>query len=279
MKDFNDTAFFDDASVPAIRRLVQDGMDVGSHTVAHSDAFGAMPLGSGKERYPAYRPFVVTEQTVRGASILGELRVSKFLLEELAGAKVQAFRPGRLSYPFSLPQAMAGTGYAYSSSISANIVLTHLPFQLTDGRADGALQPVWEFPVTIEDEAPPRLGDRLEEADRLVEQIARHQGVVTVLIHPNITDHKLRFEAALADRWRGRAWMGSVSDFGAWWRARDALETDVALENGRWVLRATASEPVNAVAVRLPKAGRSQVRLDLAGGSRAEVPLQMASSP
>lgn len=272
MRDYNDVAFFDPAAVTQTRQLIELGMDVGSHTVSHSNAFDRMPLGDGEERYPSYRPFVEDVQKVRDASVLGELRVSKYLLEDLAGAKVQAFRPGRLAYPFSLPQALNATGYRYSSSITANSVLTHLPFQLTDGRANAALQPVWEFPVTIEDEAPPRLGDRIDAADRLIGQIARHQGVAVILVHPNITGHKLAFEEAVAERWAGRAWMGSVSDFGAWWAARDGLAADVVDDGGRPVLRVRAAQSISAASLILPKAGR-QVRIDLDAGAETSVPL------
>ncbi len=273
MKDYNDQAFFNPDTVPYIRELVDMGMDVGSHTVAHSRVFDQMPLGTGEERYPGYRPFVENDLAVHGASILGELRVSKYLLEELAGAKVQAFRPGRLSYPFTLPQALEATGYSYSSSITANTVLTHLPFELTYGRrANAALQPTWEFPVTIEDEARPKLGKRVDAADRLIGQIARNRGVAVILIHPNITGHKLRFEEEIADRWAGRAWMGSVSGFGAWWAGRDALETDVVEEGGRRVLRVRASQAVRDVSVILPRSGR-EVRVNLAAGETASIPM------
>ena len=38
-----------------------------------------MPLGTGQESYPHYRPYVLCQ--VKNATIAGELRVSKFLLE------------------------------------------------------------------------------------------------------------------------------------------------------------------------------------------------------
>lgn len=272
MKDYNDVAFFNPTTAPEVARLAAMGMDVASHTVAHSKAFDAMPLGSGRERYPTYRPFVETEDKVRGGSILGELRVSKHLLESTSSANVQAFRPGRLSYPFSLPQALHATGYRFSSSVTADTVMTHLPFQLADGRADTALQPVWEFPVTIEDEQPPLMGERIHAADRLIGQIARDRGLVVILTHPNVTDHKLRFMEVIADRWKDRAWIGSVSDFGAWWAARDALELDVAEADGRPVLRARAGAAVKDVAVILPKAGR-ELTLSLPTGGTTVVAL------
>ena len=83
-----DEVFFDAASTPVMRRLVAQGMDVGSHSVAHSRVFSAFPMGDGRERYPRYRPFVEARERARGGTILGELRVSKFLLEQTAGANV-----------------------------------------------------------------------------------------------------------------------------------------------------------------------------------------------
>lgn len=273
MKDYNDSIFFDDAALPPLRRLLAGGHEIASHTVSHSRQFDVMPLGTGEERYPAYRPRTTSDTSVEAASILGELRVSKFLLEDRVGARVKSFRPGRLSYPFNLPQALVASGYSYSSSITANTVLTHLPFQLTDGRADAALQPVYEFPVTIEDELPPLMGDRIDAGNALIEQIARDRGVVVILTHPNITGHKLRFTEAVADRWRGRAWMGSVTDFGAWWAARDALQTDMVSVGGRWVLRTASGPAVSDVAVILPKAGGRTVTLKMSAGAKNDQPL------
>jgi peptidoglycan/xylan/chitin deacetylase (PgdA/CDA1 family) len=272
MKDYNDDIFFDDAAVPLLKALVARGHELGSHTVAHSGRFEDMALGTGRESYPAYRPRVTGADSVDDATIMGELRVSKFLLEETTTAEVQSFRPGRLSYPFSLPQAMNAAGYRYSSSITANIVLTHLPFQLTSGRADGSLQPVFEFPVTLEDELPPRMGDRLAAGNDLIEKISRHQGVAVILTHPNITDHKLRFVEGVADHWRGRAWMGTVAQFGKWWSQRDALETDVTERSGRWYLQSASNLPVEAVTITLPKLGGRRINVN-AGAGRRETPL------
>lgn len=270
MKDYNDKVFFDDAAVADVKGLLARGQEVGSHTVAHSGAFEhTMPLGDGRERYPRYRPFVQTVDTVKGATILGELRVSKFLLDRLAGADVVSFRPGRLAYPFTLPQALEASDYRYSSSITANTVLTHLPFQLTDGRADGALQPVFEFPVGVEDEEAPPLLQRLDAADALVAKVARERGVVTVLIHPNLVGDKLRFEEALADRWKGRAWMGGVRQFGDWWTARDALDLDVQPRGDGWVLAADAPKGAAEVEVLLPKTAQGRVTLRLPHGGRS----------
>lgn len=74
----------------------------------------------------------------------------------------------------------------YSSSITGNSTLTHLPYQLTYERQNGALTPVYEFPVTIEDEEAPTLDKRYDAANALVGQIAIEQGMVVVLMHRNV---------------------------------------------------------------------------------------------
>ncbi len=254
VRDYNDDAFLTDDTVPTLGALRQAGMELGSHTVAHSVTFNRFPLGSGNESYPSYRPFVLARDNARDGSILGELRVSRFLLEQLTSARVSSFRPGALSYPFQLPEALEATGYRNSSSITANATLTHLPFQLTESRAGRALSPVFEFPVTIEDEELPRLGERFDAANALVERVAAHHGVAVVLVHPDVTDHKLAFEERLVDTWRTRAWIGPLEDFGTWWRARDALSIDISRQENSWTMQVEGVSRVAPVAVLLPKA-------------------------
>lgn len=273
IRDYNDEVFFDAASTPVMKRLVGQGMDVGSHSVAHARSFNTFPLGSGKERYPKYRPFVESRQAAKGASILGELRVSKFLLDRTGGADVISFRPGHLAYPFALPQALEATGYRYSSSLTANMAMSHLPFQLTYDRRGEALVPVYEFPVTIEDEKPPELGARFDAADAVVRDIARNRGVAVILIHPNITGHKLEFERRLVEAWRDRAWIGSLADFGGWWTARDRLRADVVAKDGGWVLSAGGSEAVQDLVILTPKARVKRTVLKAGAGEAVEVRL------
>ncbi|UZK69769.1 polysaccharide deacetylase family protein [Sphingomonas sp. S1-29] len=272
VRDWNDEIFFDDANLPALKRVAQ-GMEIGSHSVSHARAFKAFPLGSGDERYPRYQPFVQSRNTVRGGSVFGELRVSKFLLDRLLGGEVRSFRPGYLAYPETLPEALAATGYRYSSTLTANNAQTHLPFQLSLGRSGRGLLPVWEFPVTIEDEKQPRLGDRLEAAVSVIDRIARHGGVAVVLIHPDITGHKLAFERQLIARMRRRLWIVPMGTFGDWWRARDLAEIDYDGQS----LQVAAPATLNGLQILFPKRSPASVTLDQIKG-RQTVPLALATS-
>lgn len=273
IRDYNDEVFFDDRAVPVVERLLGQGMEIGSHSVAHAMTFKDFPLGDGRERYPGYRPFVEARLKTRKATVLGELRVSRFLLEQTAGAKVVSFRPGHLSYPFSLPEALEAAGYRYSSSLTANMTMTHLPFQLTVGRESRALTPVYEFPVTIEDELGAPLAQRFDAADTLLRRIAEHRGMAVILIHPNVVGDKLGFERRLIAAWKDRAWMGTLADFGSWWAARDQLDADLVQENGRWVLKVASRDAVKDLVVLTPKTGGGRTVLTLSAGESRTAPV------
>lgn len=90
------------------------------------------------------------------------------------------------------------------------------------GRGYDAELPVFELPVTIEDEQG-RLGDRFEDAARVADSVARYGGLVNVLIHTDVLDHKLAFERQSIERFRARAHFDTVAGFGEWWARRDAV--------------------------------------------------------
>ncbi len=259
LRDFNDSVFFDDAAVATVKRIAASGMEIGSHTVSHAVSMKAFEVGTGEERYPDYRPQVQSRKEARGATVMGEARVSRFLLETLVGVPVASFRPGHLSYPRSLPQVLEATGYHNSSTLTANAVGSHLPFQLTHDRGDIALSRTYEFPVTIEDEHAPRLGDRIDAANHALTAIARHQGHAVNLVHPNIADHKLRFVEQLVDAWKGAAWIGTLAELGAWWRARDEVQVDMIEKGGAWVMEVSGA--VKGLVVHRPKHPEGSVEL------------------
>lgn len=252
--DFNDIVLFDDAAVRQVRELERLGMEVASHTVAHSLSFASFPMGSGDERYPDYRPVVLHPRNTRAATILGELRVSKFLLERLGGtAPVVSFRPGYLEYPVELPEALAAVGYRFSSSMTANRALTHLPFQLNHGRQSRQEVEIFEIPMTVEDEKPPEMGSRVAEAVALAREIGRYGGSFVVMTHPNMLGHKLDFHRAFLAAVRDRAWFGSVSDFGRWWAARNAVEVDTSCIETGCRIRISAPEAITGLPLHFPR--------------------------
>jgi len=230
VKDYSDDVFLTPANVPILKAIKAGSMEIASHTVAHSKVFSDMPVGNGQEEYPDYQPFVQNYDSVKDGSIMGELRVSKFLLEILTPTHVVSFRPGHLSLPPSLPQMLVAVGYRYSSSITANEALTHLPYRLMHDRNYSTEVNAWEFPVTIEDEDG-KLGDRFDAAAALTEKIARYQGVVNILIHTDVLDHKLEFERRYLERFGQRGWFDTLENFGDWWTVRDSAITTITADS------------------------------------------------
>lgn len=253
IRDYNDDIFFNDEGVGYLARLAELGMELGSHTIAHSKVFDQFPMGTGREAYPSYAPYVKSRMKAQNASVLGELRVSKFLIDHFSGQEIVSFRPGELSNPYGLPQALRATGFRYSSTATANNSLTHLPYQLTYDRLTESEVEIFEFPVTIEDEELPKMGDRLPQALEVARQISRYGGSVVVLIHPNILDHKLVFEKGFVEGVRPYAWFGSVREFGRWWAARNQVEVDVTRDPTGMQVRMTVPQPMTGLTIEVPE--------------------------
>jgi peptidoglycan/xylan/chitin deacetylase (PgdA/CDA1 family) len=254
LRDWNDEIFFDEFGIDYARCLDSLGMEIGSHSVAHSRQFALLPLGSGREEYPEYRPFVVNKKETVHASVLGELRVSKFLIEtEVTHKPIMSFRPGHLSNPYSLPEALDATGFKYSSSVTANNSLTHLAFRLTYGRSTEGESDIYEFPVTVEDEEEPSMDKRFDRGLALARKIARYGGLFVLLIHPNRTAEKFAYERDLADSLKADAWFGSVDQFGAWWAARDHVSIDAAaVDDSTTSVTVDPQTPLQSLAIEVP---------------------------
>lgn len=233
VEDYNDKIFMNEDGATHTQRLERLGAEIASHSVAHAKDLWDFPFGDGTEQYPDYAPFVQTADKARGGTIMGELRVSKFLLDNFAQEnEVVSFRPGFLSNPASMPQALTSSGYKYSSSSTANISLTHLPFQLAYDRGFDGLTPMFEFPITVEDELPPKMIERLAQSKEMARQIAKIGGLYVVLIHTDAVDSRLDFQKGIIDEVKPYAWMGTLRQFGDWWAARDKVEVDVEIGEG-----------------------------------------------
>jgi len=148
-----------------------------------------------------------------------------------------------------LPEALRATGYLWSSACTANNSLTHLPYRLTQSRESSVEEPLFEFPVTVEDEESP-LEQRLPQALELADRIAAYGGLYVILIHPNVVAGKLDFEKRFVEAWKDRAWFGSLSELGHWWAARDAVEVDA--DAAAKTVTVTAPKPIDGLLLTVP---------------------------
>ncbi|HAM52303.1 MAG TPA: hypothetical protein DCP92_17010 [Nitrospiraceae bacterium] len=257
VRDWNDDVFFNAHGVECMKALDASGFEIASHSVSHSRVFSKFPLGKGDETYPQYVPFVKDAKITKDGTVLGELRVSKFLIEHfLPGRIVDSFRPGHLQNPYSLPGSLVATGYRYSSSVTANNSLTHLPFQLNDNRETRAEAKMYEFPLTVEDEKPPKMIQRLPEAIDLARKISRYGGAFIILIHPDVLAEKFEFEREFIPAVKDFAWFGSIRDFGNWWSARDQIGVDVTASGNDRLVLLTVPKGISGLAVQVPPSFR-----------------------
>lgn len=111
---------------------------------------------------------------------------------------------------------------------------------------------IFEFPVTIEDEELPPMGERIPQALVLAKQIARYGGTVVVLIHPNILGHKLEFEKQFYEAVKDWAWFGSMREFGDWWSARNLSHVDVAGKADRMMVSINAPRRISGMTLEVP---------------------------
>jgi len=72
------------------------------------------------------------------------------------------------------------------------------------------------------------------------------------LIHPNVTDYKLRFEQAFVNALRPTAWFGTVSAYGRWWAARDGVGLDVTTTGATVTLRVTSRQALDRLPITVP---------------------------
>lgn len=255
------------------------GMEIGSHTVAHARTFNTMPIGTGDEQYPYYKPRVLAADRTDSATVLGELGVSKFLLETAIGKTIVSFRPGYLRNPTSLPQALVASQYKYSSSFTADNALTHLPLHLNWDRQPTEETDIFDFPVTIEDEEPPSLMERLPQALYIANRLAEYGGLYVVLLHTNVVSPKIDFEHALLDSLRDRSWFGTVSEFGSFWAGRAGTSVDVSLNGKEREVTLLLSSATQGLPVQPPSRWRL-VRVEPTSVSTVQVPAGVVvSSP
>ncbi len=231
VEDWLDRGFWTDALFPTVRRIRRLGGDLGSQSVSHTPRFDALPPGSGSEDYTTYAPYVLGRgacirpvrrcSVTHDASLLGELRVSRQLLLGVQ-SRVTSFRAPYLAASRPLAPAEDATGYRQDSSTTQGWVQGALPFH--PPRLDGrGYTDVFSFPIAIEDEARPAFATRVAAARDVIRANGANGAPSVVLLHPNASAAKRAAVRALFGSLDAGAWVGSLDQFGAFWRQRSDL--------------------------------------------------------
>ncbi|MBN2322427.1 MAG: polysaccharide deacetylase family protein [Spirochaetes bacterium] len=228
-------------NVEAVRELKARGHDVGSHTVSHYKKLSDAPEGSRGVTFSSYRP----EEKV---TVQGEVRVSKELLDrDIPGQNTVSFRAGDLEFPQMLVRVLEEAGYRYNSTFSANDVLTAYPFRaLRERNLGSTASDLFEIPITLDDSmgylTPSSVDDVVSAWRGIVKAYGENDAPVVLLIHPSDTrkkSYKLEAQESLM-RWveQNDGWMGNLTEFGDFWRARDGLDFSVSVgDRGTLLIR------------------------------------------
>jgi hypothetical protein len=243
--DANSKAFFFEPNLGILRQLKSAGATLGSHSIIHSRGFNKFDLGSGEETYSNYHPRGLGFDTASGATVFGEVRVSKELLDgEIPGQDTIFFRAGHLRVPRVLPEALERSGYLFDSSFTADDVLSNFPYALPEDLGFGQDSELYEFPVTIEDEEAPGFANRIPQALEVVLANAENEAVSVVLVHSNEAAQKAAAEQDLLRRLPADIGKTDMLGFARFWRARDRLQWSVRPLAAGYVLEVTPKESI-----------------------------------
>jgi len=248
--DANSKAFFFEPNLHLLRQLKSGGASVGSHSIIHSRGFNKFELGSGQETYVSYHPRGLGFDTASGATVFGEVRVSKELLDgEIPGQETIFFRAGHLRVPRSLPEALERSGYEFDSSFTADDVLTNFPYALPRDLGFDEDSGIYEFPVTIEDEEAPGFAKRVPQALEVILANAENGAVSVLLVHSNESTLKAAAERELLQKLPGDISKADMLSFARFWRARDRLNWNVTATStpAQVVLQVTPVDSVNGL--------------------------------
>ena len=243
--DANSKAFFFGPDLTALRELKEQGSSIGSHSIIHSRGFNKFDLGTGHEDYPTYQPRGLGFDTASGATVFGEVRVSKELLDgEVPGQETIFFRAGHLRVPPSLAEALVRSGYQFDSSFTADDVLSNFPYALPLDLGFEKDSGIYEFPVTIEDEEAPGYAKRVPQALEVIRANAENGAISVVLVHSNESTTKAAAEGEMLRQLPNDIGKMDMLSFAKFWRARDRLQWRVvSASSSTAVLEITSQEP------------------------------------
>ncbi len=218
---------FYSAYVDSIVTLKEMGHLIGSHSVGHFPDFASFPMGSSVNTPLTYSPYYSsTDSSTHDGSILGELEVSKLILERDIGIPIKSFRAGHLSFPLQLIEALDSSGYWYNSSVNANDVETSFPFRgMYGNKYSGTVSNVFEIPITISDvfvDDPINDTNWLSKVsvwNSITGKYTDNLSPVVLLIHPNRA-YKLLAEKSFVEAQTDKTFLG-FEEYGDFWRDRE----------------------------------------------------------
>lgn len=245
------TRYFDDSlmsdfyngSYNQVNTVKLKGHTLSSHSVGHFpdyDDDALFPFGSLGNTMLNYTPFSDGNNTL-GGTVVGELEVSKSILETDHSVTIRSFRAGHLVYPDSLIYGLETTGYEFNSTYPANDILSSYPFYALQFPSFSANESsILEIPMTISDVfhsdpiSASNYGQKVGIWTEATEKYVANNSPVVLLIHPNRL-YKLAAQQDYINQLDSDVLVYSFEGYGDFWKNREALEFTSAV-NGNDML-------------------------------------------
>ncbi|MCW3076456.1 MAG: hypothetical protein JWO32_1065 [Bacteroidetes bacterium] len=220
-----------------IQRVSEMGHDIQSHSVSHVPDFdieSIIPVGSPGNNKNNYQPYYDGVRS-SNVTVFGEAEVSRDLLKGITKKEVTCFRPGYLAFHNNLINVLDSLHYSFSTSHSANDVMTNFPFfSHTDLSMNGRLTKVLEIPNHISDIFA---SDPISEENFLQKvdiwktnffRAYRNNASSVLLIHPT-RYYKLFAQQMLIQALPENAIITNITEFGNYWLNRNEVDMNTVI--------------------------------------------------
>ena len=240
-----------------ILKVFEMGHDIQSHSVSHVPDFDietTVPMGSPGNNKSNYQPYY-NGSSSSGVTVFGEIEVSANLLQSITGNPIKIFRPGYLAFNSKLINVLDSMNYPFSSSHSANDVMTHFPFfQHTDLSMSGRLTRMLEMPNTISDVfsgdpmTEQNYNQKVNEWKTVFTKCYNNNTNCILLIHPT-RYYKLFAQQQLVSALPQDAVISNLYDYGNFWLNRNDVEFSTSIISDTMIIN--LSKPKNQINAQL----------------------------
>ena len=228
---------------PSVARLARRVRSAGDSLAAAGVAGGSLrglPLGVGRESYPAYTPAYATQTDLEGATLFGELRVSRHLVGQLSGGAVSVYRNGAERTGPQFSAAAEAAGFAADATLSTSVANGAFPFFQTE--SGGTMRDLVRFPVSYQD--LPGEHD-LAVLEAVLERNVLAGAPTVAAITPDGDSRKLEAELRIIRALPPGVWTGTLDELARFVRARAKIGLDarpIGRRSNGWLVWITASE-------------------------------------
>jgi hypothetical protein len=230
-----EAGYYNAAGMQNAREALNLGHDIESHSFGHFWDFNKAPYSLADPptetaanywpQDPCYGDSPTTACT-DGFSVVGELGVSRWLLESDFGITVEGFRSGYLEIPGRFLEGLSKTGYRRDSSYASGPTRGSFPFvAFVAPGGSVTTYPIMEYPIAISDDGltDTNLSEFLDKWENVIQANYNNNAPTILLIHTALPGPRLAAEQEII-QWATSSypdlWIGDWKTFAEFWEAQ-----------------------------------------------------------